>query len=62
MLEEEKHERPQRSDPLSEGSEKVIRVQPLCDCAFRTVPKVVVFTCPECMGVAFRAIKELVNG
>ncbi len=38
-----------------------IRVQPLCDCASSS-SSFVVFTCPKCMGVALRALEEVLRG
>ena len=38
-----------------------LTVQPLCDCA-STSSSFVVFTCPKCMGVALRALEEVVRG
>ena len=55
MLEEEKHE---RSGPGAHSRAKEIRVQPLCDCSSSS-SAFVVFTCPKCMQVALRAIREL---
>ena len=51
------------SSPRGEGAaaERQTVIQPLCGCSVRTESPVVVYTCPVCMGVAMRAIKEIYN-
>ena len=60
------HEVDTASDQGSSGSnqarpsaEHQTVVQPLCDCAAKSVSPVVVYTCPICMGVALRAMEAL---
>ncbi len=56
------HERTSRSDSVSEAeaSDRQIALQPLCDCRSSS-SAFVVYTCPKCMNVALRAMKELIN-
>ncbi len=56
------HERAGKSDSVSasETSDRQIALQPLCDCRSSS-SAFVVYTCPKCMNVALRAMKELIN-
>ena len=56
MLEEEKHER--SGTEASRGAEASQIVHPLCGCSAGS-DQFLVLTCPRCMGVALRAMKEL---
>ncbi len=59
MLEEEKHERPEKADRVSAKADTTgLIVRPLCGC-FASSDRFVVLTCPLCMGVALRAMEAL---
>ena len=60
MLEEEKHERTEKADREASHTERSLIIRPLCGCSSNS-SKVVVFTCPLCMGVALRAFQELTD-
>ena len=58
---EETRDAGKRADRGSEGSEEArMVVQALCDCSVRS-SSFVVHTCPVCVGVVVRAIKEAVS-
>ena len=57
----EEHEREDGIDSGREATSPGEVVQPLCGCSLLSQSPVVVYSCPKCVGVAFRAMKEMLD-